>query len=76
MVAFYGFHVGKYTVRPMDPSWDLKRKNHLRTKPQMTWGFKSRSFSGVGEDYDHAEDPERKALEERPTHKIPRIAAV
>ena len=21
-VIFYGFHVGKYTVRPMDPSWD------------------------------------------------------
>ena len=21
MGDFYGFHVGKYTVRPMDPSW-------------------------------------------------------
>ena len=21
MVDFYGFHVGKYTVRPVDPSW-------------------------------------------------------
>ena len=20
--VFYDFHVGKYTVRPMDPSWD------------------------------------------------------
>ena len=20
--TLYGFHVGKYTVRPMDPSWD------------------------------------------------------
>ena len=21
LVDFYGFHVAKYTVRPMDPSW-------------------------------------------------------
>ena len=25
---FDGFHVGKYPVRPMDPSWDMSR----------TWG--------------------------------------
>ena len=24
MVDFYGFHVGKYTVRPMDPSWVIQ----------------------------------------------------
>ena len=23
MVDFHGFHVGKYTVRPMDPSWGI-----------------------------------------------------
>ena len=23
MVHFYGFHASKYTVHPMDPSWDL-----------------------------------------------------
>ncbi len=26
MVDFYVFHVGKYTVRPMDPSWDTRKK--------------------------------------------------
>ena len=23
MAEMYGFHVGKYTNRPMDPSWDI-----------------------------------------------------
>ena len=23
-VDFYGFHVGKYTVRPMDPQWEIR----------------------------------------------------
>ena len=34
MVDFYGFHVGKYTVRPMDPSWDVFKtpaSNHWRS---------------------------------------------
>ena len=22
-LIFVGFHVGKYTLRPMDPSWDM-----------------------------------------------------
>ena len=40
MVDFYGFHVGKYTVRPMDASWDIRqrlgnwRKLHLASHHQ------------------------------------------
>ena len=28
-VVFYGFHVGKYTVRPMDASWVMFNHHHL-----------------------------------------------
>ena len=38
MVDFYGFHVGKYTVRPMDASWVME--NHLENHLEV-WASKS-----------------------------------
>ena len=42
MVDFYGFHVGKYTVPPMDPSWDmmvgLGGRNALMASTLRPWG--------------------------------------
>ena len=45
MVAFYGFHVGKYTVRPMDPSWELLQplqhiSEYLQSKTVLFGGEK------------------------------------
>ena len=37
MVDFYGFHVGKYTVRPMHPSWDPVTIRGSPVKPNTSW---------------------------------------
>ena len=44
MVKFYGESVGKYTVRPMDPSWEVTHASRPSpfSTPKELWEPKTR----------------------------------